>query len=133
MRIARDEIKSVGHSIPKLKSCSLKVEPLWADDAGRVTMDAKFSGTFKGWFTNIKLEIGRTSIEELDTIKRLIEKPILSLTYPLDRELNGTKAGKAYTENFYGVAIETEFNNYKSEYEPFSINLIAIERRPLDV
>lgn len=133
MRISRDEIKSAGQTIPKLKSCSIKPEPLWGDDAGRDTMDCNFSGTFKGWFTNIKLEIGRTTIEELNKIKQLIEKPITTLTYPLDRDLNGIKAGKAYTESFYGVAIETEFDNYKSDYEPFTINLIAVEGRPLDV
>lgn len=133
MDIPRDEIKSEGQLIPKLKTCSLKVEPLWGDDAGRVTMDATFSGTFKGWFTNITLEIGRTTISEMNTIKKLIEKPILKFTYPLDRDLNGKKAGTAYEEFFYGTAIEAKFNSYKGKYEAFSINLVAIKRRPLDV
>lgn len=133
MDIPRDKIKAEGQLIPKLKKCTLGVNPLWADDAGRETMDAKFSGTFKGWFTQIKLEIGRTTVEELNIIKNILEKSILSLTYPLDRDLNGTKAGKAYTESFYGTAIETGFDNYKGKYDAFSIILTAIERRPLDV
>lgn len=134
MRVSRDEIKSAGQLIPKLLSCSIKPEPLWGDDAGRLVMEkGKFSGTFMGYFTNITMEIGRTTIEELNKIKSLIEKPITELTYPLDRDMDNKKAGEAYTESFYGVAIETKFNNYNSNYEPFTISLIAVEGRPLDV
>lgn len=129
----REKIKAEGMGIPKLKSCRISVEPLWGDDTGRETMDASFGGTFKGWFTKIKLEIGRTTIEELNFIKNLLEKPIVSFSYPIERDLGNIKAGKEYTEQFYGTAIETEFNNYKGKYDSFSITLTAVKRRPLDV
>ena len=95
-------------------------------------MAGKFSGTFKGWFPTIKLPFGSTTIEEMNDIKELIERPIISLTYPLDRDYKNIKAGKAYTEKFYGTAITAEFDNYKGKYKPFSIELVAVEGRIYD-
>lgn len=131
--ISRDEIKAQGQKIPKLcAGCSLKSEPLWGDDAGRENMAGTFSGTFKGWFPTIKLPFGSTTIEEMNTIKKLIERPIISLTYPLDRNYKGLKAGQAYTEKFYGTAIEAIFDNYKGKYKPFTIELVSVEGRIYD-
>lgn len=133
MEITRDEIKASGESIPKLaKGCSLTSEPLWGDDAGRENMAGKYSGTFVGWFPKIKLVFGSTTIAEMNTIKRLLEKPIVNLTYPLDRDYNNISAGKAYTENFYGTAITAEFDNYHKKYKPFEMQLIAVEGRIYD-
>lgn len=131
--ISRDAIKAQGQSLPKLtKGCSLTSEPVWGDDAGRENMAGKYSGTFVGWFPKIKLPFGSTTIAEMNTIKKLIERPIITLTYPLDREYKGVSAGKAYTEKFYGTAITAEFDNYKGKYKPFNIELVAVERRLYD-
>ena len=34
-----------------------KPEPVWGDDAGRNSNSGKFSGTFKGYFTTLHIEI----------------------------------------------------------------------------
>lgn len=131
--IKRDDIKVQGHHIPKLcAGCSLTSEPLWGDDAGRENMAGKFSGTFKGFFPKVKLPFGSTTIDEMNIIKNLIERPIVSLTYPLDRDYKDLKAGKAYTEEFYGTAITAEFDNYKGKYKPFTIELVSVEGRIYD-
>ncbi len=133
MDIVREEIKAFGQKLPKLVAgCSLTSEPLWGDDTGRESMAGKYSGTFVGWFPKIKLPFGSTTINEMNTIKNLIERPIVSLTYPLDRDYKGIKAGKGYTEQFYGTAITAEFDNYKGKYKPFEIELVAVERRLYD-
>lgn len=133
MNIQRDEIKAFGQSIPKLvQGCSVTPEPLWGDDTGRENMKGKYSGTFVGWFPKIKLKFGRTTISEMNTIKSLIERPIVSLTYPLDRNYNNKNAGEAYTEDFYGTAITAAFNNYKGKYEPFEVDFVAVEGRIYD-
>lgn len=133
MVIARDQIKAEGQNIPKLtKGCSLTSEPLWGDDAGRENMAGTYSGTFVGYFPKIKLVFGSTTISEMNTIKELLEKPIVNLTYPLDRNYKGINAGKAYTEKFYGTAITAEFDNYKGKYKPFTVEFVAVERRVYD-
>lgn len=133
MEISREEIKSEGQSIPKLcKGCSLTSEPLWGDDAGRENMTGTYSGTFVGWFPKIKLCFGSTTVSELNQIKQLLEKPIVSLTYPLDRDFKGKQAGEGYTEEFYGTAIIAEFDNYKQKYKPFQVSFVAVERRLYD-
>lgn len=133
MEIARDQIKAGGQSIPKLvKGCSLTSEPLWGEDAGRENMAGTYSGTFVGYFPKIKLPFGSTTISEMNTIKELLEKPIVNLTYPLDRDYKGIAAGKAYTEKFYGTAITAEFDNYKGKYKPFTVEFVAVERRIYD-
>ena len=65
-------------------------------------------------------------------LKELLEKPIVNLTYPLDRNYKGIAAGKAYTEKFYGTAITAEFDNYKGKYKPFTVEFVAVERRVYD-
>lgn len=131
--LKREEIKAQGQSIPKLIwGCSLTSEPLWGEDAGRENMVGTFSGTFTGWFPKVKLVFGSTTIQEMNTIKQLIERPIIDLTYPLDRDYKNLKAGQAYTEKFYGTAITAEFNSYSSKYKEFTIELVAVERRLYD-
>ena len=95
-------------------------------------MDGNFSGTFMGYFTNIKMNIGSTTIDEMNTLKQLLEKPTVSITYPVERKIGNTLAGNSYTESFYGTAINAEFDNYKAKYKPFSIQFVAIGGRPLN-
>lgn len=110
-----------------LKLCKFRitVEPLWGDDAGRDNMTGDFSGTFKGFFTNIILNFGKTTQEEMKFIKDNFEKPTFPFTYPSD------KTGQDVTENFYGTAISAEKESIKpnSKYLPFDITLVAVKRR----
>lgn len=110
-----------------LKICKFSItpEPMWGSDAGRENMTGDFSGTFNGYYTNITLSFGKTTQDEIKTIKETFEHPTFDFTYPSD------KTGKDVTETFYGTAIKAEKESIKtnSKYLPFEISLIAITRR----
>lgn len=111
-------------NLPKVKSITQSIEPLWASDAGRNSNSGKYSGTFVGWFDKIEVSIGKCNQSELTTIKSAIESPIIeSVTFPDD------KTGTNMTEDFYGTAIETELNNMHQIYEPFKFKLVAVAKR----
>lgn len=127
--------------IPALNNIISTVEPTWASDAGRETMEGTWSGTFKGYFTTLDLEFNEIVFDkELDIIKQLIEHPIIMVTYPLEKTMEWTdnkgyhkiKQGEPYTEEFYGTAIKAKkpFQNAKY-YEGFSVSLVAVRRRPV--
>ncbi len=108
-----------------LKLCEYEItaEPTWGSDAGRENMTADFSGTFKGYFTNITLSFGKTTQEEMSFIKEAFERPTFNFTYPSD------KTGKDVTEEFYGTAIKAKKNRLGGLYLPFEITLVAVHRR----
>lgn len=108
-----------------LKLCKYKItpEPTWGSDAGRDNMAGAFSGTFKGYFTNITLSFGRTTQTEMTNIKNAFEHATFPFTYPSD------KTGLDVTEQFYGTAIPAEKESLKGKYLPFEITLVAVERR----
>lgn len=129
--------------LPAIKSITPSAEPTWADDAGRDTMDGKWGGSFIGYFTNLEIEFNDIVFDnELDTIKQLIEHAIISVTYPLEKTMSWTdangkhtiKQNELFTEQFYGTAIKPRRPSQDlGYYEGFSISLVAVERRPLDV
>ena len=100
-------------------------EPLWADDTGRQSNSGKFSGTFIGYFTNIHIEVGKMTKQQMKEFKAIFEVPIIEdVTYP-----NSSNAGANYTEDFYGTAIEASTRYWDGMYEPFTFDLIAVEKR----
>lgn len=107
----------------KLCKYGITVEPLWGSDAGRENMAGTYTGTFIGYFTNITLNFGKTTQEEMQKIKETFEKPTFSFTYPDE------KTGQNITESFYGTAIKSEKESLKGKYLPFDITLIATKRR----
>lgn len=108
-----------------LKLCKFNItaEPLWGTDAGRENMIGTYTGTFVGYFTNITLNFGKTTQEEMTFIKDTFEKPIFNFTYPSE------KTGQEVTEAFYGTAIKAEKESLKGKYLPFDITLVATKRR----
>lgn len=111
------------NDLPKLKSYSISVEPLWGDDAGRESMAGQYSGTFIGYFTTITLEFGETTQVEHTKIKSIFEQPLFNFTYPSD------KTGKDVTEEFYGTAITSKKSKDYGKYASFSIDIVATQRR----
>lgn len=107
----------------KLCEYEITVEPTWGSDAGRDNMEAAFTGTFKGYFTNIILKFGKTTQEEMSFIKDTFERPTFDFTYPHD------KTGKDTTETFYGTAIKARKKSLKGKYLPFEITLVATKGR----
>lgn len=77
-----------------------------------------------GWFDTLQLEFGKTTQEEMTAIKNAIEKPIIKNITFID-----SKNGNNKTEDFYGTAIKAKRKNKNGMYEPFTVNLKAIERR----
>lgn len=114
-------IKTLSETLPIL-SFSQKYEPLWAGDTGRNSNSGAYSGTFIGYFSQIVIEFGKTTQEQMNTIKSTFETSVFSLTYP---STNGTNV----TEQFYGTAIEGKKDYWDGKYMPFSITLTAIKKR----
>lgn len=111
-------------NLPRLKTIEHSVEPTWGPDSGRNTNSGKFTGTFVGWFDILQLEFGKTTQTEMTAIKNSIEKPIIE-----DVSFVDSKNGHDKIEGFYGTAIKAKRKSKNGMYEPFSINLKAIERR----
>lgn len=117
-------IKTLSQSYPILMFRDTP-EPLWADDAGRNTNSGKFSGTFIGYFTNIHIEVGKMTKQQMKEFKAIFEVPIIEdLTFP-----NSSNAGTEYTEDFYGTSIDGTTKYWDGEYEGFTFDLVAVEKR----
>lgn len=113
------------YSLPKVKTVDHKVEPTWASDTGRNSNSGKFSGTFVGWFDNLTIEVGETTVDEFDMICKKIEHPIIeNITFKDTRNKRNNK-----TEDFYGTTISGKVENIRGLYKPFSFELKAIESR----
>lgn len=117
-------IKTISESYPIL-SFEDTPEPLWADDAGRQSNSGKFSGTFIGYFTNIHIEVGKMTKQQMKEFKAIFEVPIVEdLTFP-----NSSNAGTDYTEDFYGTSLKGHTKYWDGLYEPFNFDLVAVEKR----
>ena len=102
-----------------------KPEPLWGDDAGRNSNSGKFSGTFKGYFTNLHIEVAPLTKSQMTSFKAIFEVPIIEdVTFP-----NSSNNGADYTEDFYGTAIESATDYWDGKYKSFSFDLVAVEKR----
>ena len=102
-----------------------KPEPLWGNDAGRNSNSGKFSGTFKGYFTNLHIEVAPLTKSQMTSFKAIFEVPIIEdVTFP-----NSSNNGADYTEDFYGTAIESATDYWDGKYKPFSFDLVAVEKR----
>lgn len=111
------------NELPKvLSNPKHTIEPVWGQDAGRFTNSGKFTGTFVGWFDTLEVPIGKTSYEEMKTIRQAIENPIINITF-IDSRTNTLR-----TADFYGTAITAERLN-STTYKPFVFSLKAIEAR----
>lgn len=112
--------------LPKILKVSDKAQPTWASDAGRNSNSAKFTGTFVGYITDLQIDFGRTTQEEMTIIKNAIEKPngIIS-----DFQYRDTKTGQIRSEDFYGTVIDATYNNEKTKYQPFSVSLKGVNIR----
>lgn len=117
-------IKTISETYPIL-SFQDTPEPLWGDDAGRQSNSGKFSGTFIGYFTNIHIEVGRMTKQQMTSFKSIFEVPIIEdVTFP-----NSSNEGQPYTEDFYGTSLAGKTNYWEGMYEPFSFDLVAVEER----
>ena len=117
-------IKTLSQTLP-IVSFSDTIEPLWGDDTGRNSNSGVFSGTFRGYFTNLHIEFASTTKEEMLAIKSVFEVPIIeNLTFP-----NSSTSAETYTENFYGTAIKSELDDWEAKYRPFGIDLVAVRPR----
>jgi len=117
-------IKTLSQSYPIL-SFEDTPEPLWADDTGRQSNSGKFSGTFIGYFTNIHIEVGKMTKQQMKEFKAIFEVPIVeNLTFP-----NSSNAGTDYTEDFYGTSLKGYTKYWDGLYEPFNFDLVAVEKR----
>jgi len=115
-------IKTISQTYP-ITAFKNTLEPAWGEDAGRNTNSGKFSGTFKGYYTNLHIEVGPLTKAQMKSFKAIFEVPIISMTYP-DAHNNADK-----TESFYGTSLTAETQYWDGKYEPFSFDLIAVEAR----
>lgn len=96
------------------------LEPLWGDDTGRNSNSGVFSGTFKGYFSQIVVEFAKTTQEQLTLIKDEFEHSVINVRY------KDSNTGNWISEEFYGTAIKAKLNEWEGKYLPFSITLTAI-------
>ena len=117
-------IKTISETYPIL-SFQDTPEPLWAEDTGRQSNSGKFSGTFIGYFTNIHIQVGRMTPQQMKNFKAIFEVPIIeNVTFP-----NSSNGGVDYTEDFYGTSLAGKTNDWNGMYEPFEFDLTAVEAR----
>lgn len=117
-------IKTLSNSYPILEFTDTP-EPMWGEDAGRNSNSGKFSGTFKGYFTTIHIEVGHMTKTQMDNFKAIFEVPIIkNVTFP-----NSSNGGANYTEDFYGTSLSGKTKDWNGMYEPFGFDLIAIKKR----
>ena len=113
-------IKTLSETVPIVEFTHAK-EPSWANDAGRNANSGRFTGTFIGYFSKITISFGRTTQTQMNAIKNSFESATVSVTYP-------SKDGSNKTETFYGTAISGKKKNWDGKYEPFSIDLIGVNK-----
>ena len=120
-----------GTEVPHIKEMKISPEPLWGDGTGREALDGHYSGTFIGYFTTIEITFEPMSVADYNTIKNLLEHPLLEdVQYTLESDQDGYSQGVLYTEDFYnGVAIEAELYPMGDYYKEFTVTLTAVDRR----
>jgi len=111
-------------NLSKLKTHSHTLEPLWASDTGRNSNSGKYSGTFIGYFSQVVLEFGKTTQEEMTEIKSVLETPILK-----DFLYKDSDTGEFIAEDFYGTAITAKLNKWTGKYDPFNVTLTGVEKK----
>lgn len=111
-------------NLPKLKTHSHTLEPLWASDTGRHSNSGTYSGTFVGYFSQVVLEFGKTTQAEMTQIKDVIEIPILK-----DFIYKDSDTGNFISEDFYGNAITAKLNKWTGKYDPFSVTLTGVKKK----
>ena len=118
--------------VPGIVKLTPGPEPLWGDGTGRNALDGHYSGTFIGYFTTLEIEFGIVTDEEFNTIKSLLEHPLLEgVQFSLEKDMGNYKQGQLYTEDFYnGAAIKSSPLASGGHWEGFSVTLTAIDRRP---
>lgn len=99
------------------------LEPLWASDTGRNSNSGKYTGTFIGYFSQVKISFGKLNINQMKYVRSLFDNPTIMLKYP------DSATGTDTTEEFYGTAIKSDTNRLGGLYETFDITLTAINRR----
>lgn len=112
-------LKELSYKTPFLTHQHSK-EPTWASDTGRNSNSGKFGGTFIGYFSQLVLEFGESTQEEMTEIKKNLEHPIVEVTF-----LNSDD-GKWRTEEFYGTGIPAKKDNWEGDYKSFSLTLTAV-------
>lgn len=115
-------LKNMSINYPLLTQ-SHSLEPLWADDTGRNSNSGKYSGTFIGFFSQLVIEFGPTTRQQMIDLREMFDQPIISVTY------QDSKTNQDYTEDFYGTAIKAKLDYWEGKYKPFSITLTAISKR----
>lgn len=100
------------------------LEPLWADDTGRNSNSGKYSGTFIGYFSQLVIEFGPTTQQQMRELRAIFDNPIITVTYKDSKGPNDT-----FTEDFYGTSIPAKLDYWNGKYKGFSITLTAIEER----
>lgn len=115
-------LKTISESYPLLTQ-QHTLEPLWAGDTGRNSNSGKYSGTFIGYFSQLEIEFGSTSQNQMIQLRNWFDKPIIDVYY------KDSETGDWKTEQFYGTSIKAKLNYWDGYYEPFSLTLTAISKR----
>ena len=97
-----------------------KSEPTWGKDSGRHSNSGTWSGTFKGYCSQLTIVFGETTQTEMNRIISEFEKGIVSVTYP-------AKNGTIKTENFYGTAINGKVDTWGGMYKGFTLTLTGVK------
>lgn len=110
-------------NIPKLLDYEVTAEPLWGDDAGRENREGEYSGTFIGYFSNIKFNMGSTTQSEFTELCNLFKRPFFQVKFISE------ETGELITESFYGTALKAKKDSYKGKYREFAFDIVATKRR----
>ena len=113
-------------TLPKVLNISDQPQPTWGSDSGRYSNSGTFHGTFKGYFTDLQINFGKTTQAEMTRIKTYLQPKggiIKSVTY------RDTDTGQDKTEDFYGTVINATYSNKNGYYQPFSVSLKAVKKR----
>lgn len=113
----------LSHNYP-LSTHEHTLEPLWADDTGRNSNSGKYTGTFIGYFSQLVLEFGPTTKQQMRELRAMFDNPIIRVKYSDSKGPEDT-----FTEDFYGTAIKAKLDYWWGKYKSFSITLTAIEER----
>lgn len=118
-------------NVPGITSMDIAPEPLWGEGTGRNALDGHYSGTFVGYFTTLEIKFGKTTDEEYNLIKKLLEHPFLEgVQFSLEKDIGNYKQGDIITEDFYnGQAIKSTPLACGGYWDEFSVILTAIDRR----
>lgn len=118
-----DLLKINGKKIERLKTYDVQYNKLWADDSGR-TMDGRMSGTLIGIFPKILLEFGPMSDSEISALLKVINRPVMSVTY-YDPEYKGLRTADYYSNDPTASLKKLSTMRHKG----FTLNLIPMEKR----